>query len=152
MNLDFGKPFNGYVARLNIAFMVFVWATFAYVVFAYDRPVHKTAGMAVLLIMLIILTSRWLRLLWFYPKCRITPEALLMRDIGPLWKPKTYEMKLISNIREYSLPFVGFRYRGKRTFLYLPQLGKVERVRFAGALRKATGETFCSGASDANAD
>jgi len=152
VNLDFGKPFNGYLARLNIAFMVFAWAVFAYVVFAYDRPVHKTVGMAVLLIMLIILTSRWLRLLWFYPKCRITPEALLMRDIGPAWKPKTYQLKLISNIQEYSLPFVGFKYRGKRTFLYLPQLGKVERARFAGALRKATDEALIMGAVDAIVD
>lgn len=28
MNLDFGKPFNGFLARLNIASMVFAWGRF----------------------------------------------------------------------------------------------------------------------------
>jgi len=46
MNLDFGKPFNGILARLNITFMVLVWAAWGYVILAYDRPVLKTVGMA----------------------------------------------------------------------------------------------------------
>ena len=150
--MDFGKPFNGYLAKLNIAFMVISWAVFGYVVFAYERSVLKTFGMAVLWIMMVIIIARWIHVLWFHPKCRITPEALLMRDIGPVWKPKTYRLQLISNIKEYSLPIVGFRYRGRRTFLYLPLLGKVERSRFADELRKATDESLKMGADDATTD
>ena len=43
-NLDFGKPFNGYLAKIDITFMVIVWAVFDYVVFAYERSVLKTFG------------------------------------------------------------------------------------------------------------
>ena len=152
MNLDFGKPFNGILARLNITFMVLVWAAWGYVILAYDRPVLKTVGMAVGLIILIILTARWMRVMWIYPRCRITPEALLMRDIGPAWKPKTYQLNFICNIKEYSLPFVGFKYRGRRIFLYLPYLVKAERARFADALRKAADKSLSMGGDDAIAD
>jgi len=154
MNVDFGKPFNGVLARINIGFTIFfLGMVFGYVVylgFEYDRSLIWWVGMIMLLVLVAISIFYAIRKLWLYPKFRITPDNFLARDSGPVWKLRKYSLLSISDVRGYGLPYVGFKYRGRKVFLYLPLMGRKERIRLVSELGLAANKSLNPDASDAN--
>ena len=146
MNIDFGKPFNGILARINIVLMVTAWGVacgyVVYLGFVFDRSLIKTVGILLLLVFLIIALFYGIRKLWLYPQFRITSEELLARDVGPVWRMTKYKLRAISNVRGYVFPYVSFKHGGKKIFLYVPRMRKNERIRLVSELGQAANKAL----------
>ena len=138
MHIDFGRPFNGVLARLQIVASMMIWILMSgyliYLGFVHDRSLILWVG-AVLTIMFVpIVLFYEIRKMWLYPKFRITPEEFLARDVGPVWRMTKYRLRTISNVRGHLLPYVSFKHGGKKIILYVPLMGKKERTRLVNEL------------------
>ena len=146
MYIDFGKPFNGVLARLNIAGLMLVWIFLSGGIirlgFVHGLPLIMWV-LAILIIMLAaIILFYQIRNMWLYPKFRITSEKFLARDVGPVWRLTKYNLKAISNVRGYVLPYVSFKHGGKKIILYLPLMRKKERTRLVSELGLAANKAL----------
>ena len=146
MDIDFGKPFNGVLARLQIVASMMTWILMSgyliYLGFVHDRSLIMWIG-AVLLIMLVPTVLFYeIRKMWLYPKFRITSEEFLARDVGPVWRITKYKLKAISNVRGHVLPYVSFKHGGKKIILYVPLMRKKERTRLVSELGLAANKAL----------
>jgi len=146
MNVDFGKPFNGVLARFSIVATVVAWILISgyliYLGLVHDRSLIMWVFVVLILVITPILIYFETRKLWLYPKFRITSEVFYARDIGPIWKKTKFDLKAISNVQGNSLPYVSFKHNGKKTFLYLPLMGKKERTRLVSELEQAANKAL----------
>ena len=146
MSLDFGKPFNGVLARFSIVVTIFVWALLMgyliYLGFVHDRSITMWVVVFLILILVPTLIYYEIRKLWLYPEFRITSEVLFARDVGPIWKKTKYDLRSISNVQGHILPYVSFKHSGKKIFLYVPRMEKKERTRLVSELEQAANKAL----------
>lgn len=146
MDIDFGKPFNGVLARLQIVASMMTWILMSgyliYLGFVHDRSLIMWVGTVLLIMLVPTVLFYEIRKMWLYPKFRITSEEFLARDVGPVWRITKYKLKAISNVRGHVLPYVSFKHDGKKIILYVPLMRKKERTRLVSELGLAANKAL----------
>jgi hypothetical protein len=151
VRLEFGKP----LPKFLLVFVVLGCGAFfgmsLYVVFAYDRSPIYTALMLIIMLVSFFPITRTIHTEFSYPKFRITDASFFTRDGRSAFGFKGFSLTRITDVKGSRLPFLAFRYSGRKTFFYLP-FRRAERERLVSELTKGVNKSSITDTSLAKAE